>query len=74
VGRSSKGRKGKTVTSITGVPLPPDALRDLSKDLKRLCGTGGTLKDGVIEIQGDHRDSLVEELERRGFRVKRTGG
>ena len=74
VGRSSKGRKGKTVTSVTGVPLPPEALRDLSKELKRLCGTGGTLKDGVIEIQGDHRDTLVEELERRGFRVKRTGG
>jgi translation initiation factor 1 len=74
VGRSSKGRKGKTVTSVTGVPLPDDALRDLSKDLKRLCGTGGTLKDGVIEIQGDHRDTLVDELERRGFRVRRTGG
>ena len=74
VGRSSKGRKGKTVTCLTGVPLPPDALRELAKDLKRLCGTGGTLKDGVIEIQGDHRDTLVEELDRRGFRVKRTGG
>ena len=46
VGRSSKGRKGKTVTSVTGVPLPPDGLRDLAKDLKRLCGTGGTLKEG----------------------------
>jgi len=74
VGRSSKGRKGKTVTSVTGVPLPPDELQDLAKDLKRLCGTGGTLKEGVIEIQGDHRDTLVSELERRGFRVKRTGG
>ena len=74
VGRSSKGRKGKTVTSVTGVPLAPDALRDLTQDLKRLCGTGGTLKEGVIEIQGDHRDTLAEELERRGFRVKRTGG
>ena len=74
MGRSSKGRKGKTVTSVTGVPLPPDELRDLARDLKRLCGTGGTLKDGVIEIQGDHRAALVEELERRGIRVKRTGG
>jgi translation initiation factor 1 len=74
VGRSSKGRKGKTVTSVTGVPLPPDELRNLAKDLKRLCGTGGTLKDGVIEIQGDHRAALVEELGRRGFRVKKTGG
>ena len=62
------------MTSVTGVPLPPDGLRALAKDLKRLCGSGGTLKEGVIEIQGDHRDSLIEELERRGFRVKRTGG
>ena len=74
VGRSSKGRKGKTVTSVTGVPLPPDEVRELAKDLKRVCGTGGTLKDGAIEIQGDHRDTLVRELEARGFRVKRTGG
>lgn len=74
VGRSSKGRKGKTVTSVTGVPLPPDELRDLAKDLKRVCGTGGTLKEGVVEIQGDHRDTLVRELEQRGFQVRRTGG
>jgi translation initiation factor 1 len=74
VGRSSKGRKGKTVTSVTGVPLPPDELRELAKDLKRVCGTGGTLKEGVVEIQGDHRDTLVRELEQRGFQVKRTGG
>ena len=74
VGRSSKGRKGKTVTSVTGVPLPPDEVRELAKDLKRVCGTGGTLKGGAIEIQGDHRDTLVRELEARGFRVKRTGG
>jgi translation initiation factor 1 len=74
VGRSSKGRKGKTVTSVTGIPLPLDELRELAKDLKRVCGTGGTLKEGVVEIQGDHRDTLVRELEQRGFRVKRTGG
>jgi translation initiation factor 1 len=74
VGRSSKGRKGKTVTSVTGLPLPQDELRELAKDLKRICGTGGTLKEGVVEIQGDHRDTLVRELEQRGFRVKRSGG
>lgn len=74
IGRESKGRRGKTVTLVRGVPLPEDDLRDLSKDLKRLCGTGGALKDGVIEIQGDHRDALVGEMERRGYKVKRTGG
>ena len=74
VGRSSKGRKGKTVTSVSGVTLADDDLKDLAKELKQLCGTGGTLKNGIVEIQGDHRDTLVTELETRGFRVKRTGG
>jgi translation initiation factor 1 len=74
VGRETKGRKGKGVTVITGVPLAGDALRELAGDLKRSCGSGGTLRDGVIEIQGDHRDRLVEELQRRGYRVKRAGG
>jgi translation initiation factor 1 len=74
VGRGTKGRKGKAVTVITGVPLPGDALRELAGDLKRSCGSGATLRDGVIEIQGDHRDRLVEELQRRGYRVKRAGG
>jgi translation initiation factor 1 len=74
VGRSSKGRGGKTVTLVTGVQLPPDELRDLAKDLKRHCGTGGAVKDDVIEIQGDQRDSLVPLLEGRGFKVKRSGG
>lgn len=74
VARSTKGRKGKTVTTVTGVPLEDDALRKLAGDLKRRCGTGGALKDGVIEIQGDHRDTLVAELESRGFQVKRSGG
>ncbi len=74
VGRTSKGRGGKTITEVTGVQLPEVELRDLAKALKRRCGTGGTLKDGVIEIQGDHRDTLVAELEGRGFKVKRTGG
>jgi translation initiation factor 1 len=74
VGRESKGRKGKGVTLVTGVPLPVDELKLLAKELKQKCGTGGTLKDGVIEIQGDHRDSLVELLKAKGWPVKRSGG
>lgn len=74
VSRSTRGRKGKTVSLVTGVPVDADTLRQLAGDLKRKCGTGGALKDGVIEIQGDHRDTLVAELESRGFQVKRAGG
>jgi len=74
VRRETKGRNGKTVTTVEGVPLPGDALRDLASELKRRCGTGGTLKDRVIEIQGDHRDAVVAELSRKGFAVKRAGG
>ena len=74
VSRETKGRKGKGVTLISGVPLGVEALAALAKDLKQRCGTGGTVKDGVIEIQGDHRDRLVEELQSRGHRVKRAGG
>jgi len=74
VRRETNGRRGKTVTTVEGVPLPGGALRDLATELKRRCGTGGTLKDGVIEIQGDHGESIVAELTRKGFTVKRTGG
>ncbi|MBW2233156.1 MAG: translation initiation factor Sui1 [Deltaproteobacteria bacterium] len=74
VGRTSKGRGGKTVTLVTGIQLPPDELSSLAKLLKRRCGTGGAVKDEVIEIQGDQRDVVVEELEGRGFKVKRSGG
>jgi translation initiation factor 1 len=74
VRREVKGRRGKTVTTLSGVPLGPDALRDLAAELKRHCGTGGSSKDGVIEIQGDHRERLVELLEQRGYRVVRAGG
>ena len=74
VRREVKGRRGKTVTSIEGVPLPDDDLRALGSELKRRCGTGGSVKDGVIEIQGDHRETLVTELEGRGYTVKRAGG
>jgi translation initiation factor 1 len=74
VGRSSRGRGGKTVTLVTGVQLEPDALARLARDLKRTCGTGGALKGGTIEIQGDQRDAVQAALEQRGFTVKRTGG
>ncbi len=74
VGRSTKGRKGKCVTVITGVALDQDGLKGLAKQLKQKCGAGGGAKDGVIEIQGDHRDILVAELEKQGYTVKRSGG
>ena len=74
VGRQTKGRKGKGVTVVTGVPLGQADLEKLARDLKKKCGSGGTVRDGVIEIQGEHRDALVEELCRRGYSVKRSGG
>lgn len=74
VSRETKGRSGKGVTLITGLPLASDELAKLASELKRRCGSGGTIKDGAIEIQGDHRDALIEELIRRGFRAKRSGG
>lgn len=74
VRRETQGRGGKTVTAILDVPLAPDGLAELASALKRRCGSGGTAKDGVIEIQGDHRDTVVAELEERGYEVKRAGG
>ena len=74
VRREKKGRGGKTVTTVSGIALPEGELRDLAKTLRRSCGTGGTLKDGVIEIQGDHADKIVAALEERGMKVKRSGG
>ncbi len=74
VGRETKGRKGKGVTVITGVPLDHAALKALGKTLKKRCGTGGTVKNGVIEIQGDQRDVLVVALEKEGYTVRRSGG
>ena len=74
VGRETKGRQGKGVTVVTGVPLPPAELADLCTQLKKQCGSGGAVKDGVIEIQGDHRDRLAAELAQRGWTVKRSGG
>ena len=72
--RETSGRKGKGVTTVAGVPLAEKELKALAKALKQRCGTGGAVKDGVIEIQGDHRDSLKAELERRGYTVKLAGG
>ena len=74
VGRQTKGRKGKGVTLITGLPLDAAALKELAQQLKKKCGSGGTIKDGTIEIQGDHRDLLLVELQRLGWTVKRSGG
>jgi translation initiation factor 1 len=74
VSRETQGRAGKGVTVIRGLALAPEALAALGKRLKAGCGAGGTVKDGVIEIQGDHRDTLVDALSRQGFTVKRAGG
>ena len=74
VGRETKGRRGKCVTFVTGVPLDSDGLLLLAKQFKQRCGTGGTVKDGVIEIQGDHRDTLIGELSRLGYTVRKSGG
>lgn len=74
VRRESKGRGGKTVTTITGVPLAGEELKALATALKKRCGTGGALKDGVIEIQGEHVELLIAELEKRGFKAKKSGG
>ncbi|MCG7601563.1 translation initiation factor Sui1 [Halomonas sp. McH1-25] len=72
--RETSGRKGKGVTTVSGVPLIEAELKVLAKDLKKRCGTGGAVKDGVIEIQGDHRQVLKSELETRGYTVKLAGG
>lgn len=74
VSRQTKGRKGKGVTLVTGVPLDDAGIKALAKRLKQQCGTGGTVKDGVIEIQGDHRKLLVDELKKQGWTVKLAGG
>lgn len=72
--RETAGRKGKGVTTVHGVPLEEKALKTLAQALKKRCGSGGALKEGVIEIQGDHREVLRAELEKRGFSVKLAGG
>ena len=74
IGMEIKGRNGKGMTVITGVPLNRGELTKLGKQFKKKCGTGGTVKDGIIEIQGDHRDALEEELKKQGWVVRRCGG
>ena len=74
VGRETAGRRGKGVTTIWDLPLKEAELLELAAQLKQKCGSGGTVKDGRIEIQGDHRDRLVEELGKLGYTVKRSGG
>lgn len=72
--RETKGRKGKGVSLVKGIPLAEPALKKLAKELKQRCSTGGTLKDGVIEIQGDHRQTLQKLLTEKGYQVKISGG
>ena len=74
VSRETKGRKGKGVTLVKGLPLESAALEQLGKQLKAACGCGGTVKDGVIEVQGDHCDQVIGVLQKQGWTVKRAGG
>lgn len=72
--RETAGRSGKGVTTISGIAVTDSELKTLAKALKQLCGVGGSVKDGIIEIQGDMREKLKAELEKRGFTVKLAGG
>jgi len=72
--REVKGRKGKTVTTVSGFQLDDNELKSLAAQLKRKCGTGGSVKDGIIIIQGDHRDALLSELKKQGYTAKLAGG
>jgi len=74
VSRETKGRNGKGVTLVKGLGLEPVALAQLGKQLKAACGSGGTTKDGVIEVQGDHCERVIGWLQARGHTVKRAGG
>ena len=74
VSRETKGRGGKAVTLVKGVPLGGDALEQLGKQLKAACGSGGTVKDGVIEVQGDHVERVMAALQKLGHKLKRAGG
>jgi translation initiation factor 1 len=74
VSRQTKGRGGKSVTLIKGLALDPAALALLGKQLRAACGSGGTVKDGVIEVQGDHCEQIMSELKKHGHTAKRTGG
>ena len=72
--REVKGRGGKTVTAASGFQLDDDGLKQLAAELKRRCGTGGSARDGEILIQGDHRETVLSELKKRGFAAKLAGG
>lgn len=72
--RETSGRNGKGVTTISGLLVDENELKNLAKQLKQICGVGGSVKDGVIEIQGDQRDKIKLELEKRGHTVKLAGG
>jgi len=74
VGREIKGRAGKGVTTVIGLPMSLSDIESLAGTLKKRCGSGGTVRDGVIEIQGDHRDVIVAELIKLGWPAKRSGG
>ena len=74
VGRTTNGRAGKCVTFISGLPLTLEQLADLAGKLKKRCGSGGTVKDGTIEIQGDHREVVLAQLLALGYKAKQTGG
>jgi translation initiation factor 1 len=72
--RETKGRGGKAVTVVRGVPVDAAALLKLGQDLKAACGCGGTVKDGTIEVQGDHVEKVLAWLQQRGYAAKRAGG
>ena len=72
--RDSKGRGGKTVTLVKKLALAEEDLKELAKKLKQICGSGGTVKDGEIEIQGEHREKIAEALMKMGYKVKIAGG
>ncbi len=74
LGRETKGRRGKGVTTVSDLPLDEAGLLELAATLKQRCGTGGTVREGRIEMQGDQRDRLAAVLEGMGYRVKRVGG
>jgi translation initiation factor 1 len=72
--RTSKGRGGKVVTLVKNLQLSPDDSKTLTKHLKQTCGSGGTMKDGVIEIQGDYRETIAAALQQLGYKTKMAGG
>src|SRR5450755_1226894 len=74
VARETQGRAGKGVTTIAGLPLSQSDIEALATKLKKRCGSGGTVREGIIEIQGDHRDVIVAELIKMGWQAKKAGG